>query len=91
VPKKLILHGLVQGVACRYYCSQYGKRLRIRGAVTNLPDGTVKVILNTSSRSDIERYMHAIRNNPLGVHFYGRIDSIDVYDYTGPLRGDYLF
>lgn len=91
MPKKLILSGLVQGVACRYYCSQYGKRLRIRGSVSNLSDGTVKVLLNTSNMSDIDRYIDAIRDNPLGVHFYGRIDSIDMYDYAGPLRGDYLF
>ena len=82
--KKLILHGRVQGVCCRAYCSQYARKLGIRGTASNCPDGTVRVILNTDDSGLVNRYIDDIsRQNPDGFSFYGRIQSIDVSDFTG--------
>jgi len=88
---KLILQGIVQGVFCRNYCSKYGKRLKIQGTASNLPDGTVQVLLNSNDEKLIKEYLYNIKNNPLGMTFYGRIDDITVSDYQGPMFGDYIF
>lgn len=89
--KKLILHGRVQGVCCRAYCSQYARKLGITGTASNCPDGTVRVILNTDDRELVNRYIEHIKQNPDGFSFYGRIQSIDVSDFTGIISGDYRF
>jgi acylphosphatase len=91
VAKKLILHGRVQGVFCRAYCSQYARLQRIRGTASNLSDGTVKVVLNTDDMGLVNQFISNIKNNPSGFTFYGRIEEIDVHDYAGPLSGDYQF
>ena len=89
--KKLILHGRVQGVFCRAYCGQYARQKRIRGTASNLPDGTVKVLLNTDDMGLVNQFISDIRNNPNGFTFYGRIEKVDVNDYAGPISGDYQF
>jgi acylphosphatase len=91
VAKKLILHGKVQGVFCRAYCSQYARQLRIRGTASNLHDGTVKVLLNTDDMGLVNQFISDIRNNPSRFTFYGRIETVDVNDYSGPMTGDYQF
>jgi|GEM_PF-234746 len=89
--RRLILHGRVQGVCCRQYCSIYARNLGLRGAATNLYDGTVEVLLDTDDRTEIERYISALESNPRRVQFYGMIESIDSADYSGTIRGDYRF
>ena len=89
--KKLILHGRVQGVCCRAYCSQYARKLGIRGAASNRSDGTVRVILDIDDRALVDRFIEHIRLNPYGFSFYGSIQSIEVSDFTGIISGDYQF
>ncbi len=91
MPKRLILTGLVQGVFCRKYCSQYGKKLKIRGAASNLRDGTVEVILETDDDDLARFYARCLMKNPDGFMFYGRIDNIRMNAYSGPIHGDYNF
>lgn len=89
--KKLIIHGRVQGVFCRAYCSKYAQKLHIRGAASNLADGTVRVLLDTNASPLIDQFIFDIKTNPDGFMFYGRIESVDVENYAGPLTGDYQF
>ncbi len=89
--KKLILHGAVQGVFCRAYCSQYARKLKIRGTASNMPDGTVRVVLDTDDASLINTYISELQRNPSGFTFYGSIDSVDILDHKGPIYGDYQF
>ena len=89
--KKLILHGRVQGVYCRAYSSQYARLLKIRGTASNLSDGTVRVLLQTDDAALVSRYIADLKNNPQQFTFYGRIDSVDVSDYSGAIAGDYQF
>jgi hypothetical protein len=56
-----------------------------------MPDGTVKVILNTDDIGLVDQFISDIRNNPNEFTFYGRIEKIDMYDYDGPISGDYQF
>ena len=88
---RLTLTGRVQGVACRHYCSRYGRHLGIRGAASNLRDGSVEVLLSTDDRALVDSYIHAIRVNTLGLTFFGNIMTIDAEQYNGRLAGDYEF
>jgi acylphosphatase len=91
MPKELILSGIVQGVFCRYYCNQNARRLGLRGAASNLPNGTVQVLLYSDDDNKIESYVKALKENPYDFRFFGRINNITVKDYSGPIRGDYTF
>ncbi len=91
MPQELILTGRVQGVNCRYYCSQYGRKFGIHGSASNMSDGRVRVLLATDDQNKIQDYINALRDNPLGVMFFGRIKDIQVADYNGLLAGDYNF
>lgn len=89
--KQLILSGIVQGVFCRKYCSENAGRLGLKGSASNLSNGTVRVIIDSDEEDRIERYISALKANPFGFTFYGRIDDVRVSDYSGPVRGDYIF
>lgn len=89
--KKLILSGRVQGVNCRYFCSRCGKKLEIRGSASNLIDGTVQVLLDTDNEKIINKYIDLLKNNPHEFYFIGNITDIKVYEYSGPIHGDYDF
>jgi acylphosphatase len=91
MPKKLILHGRVQGVCCRAYCREYARKLRIGGAASNCADGTVRVLLNTDDPELVIRFIAEIRENPDRFGFYGNIREIDVYEFNGIISGDYQF
>ncbi len=88
---RLLLSGRVQGVACRHYCSRYGRHLGLHGAASNLYDGRVEVILGTDDRGIVASYINAIRVNTLGLTFFGHISAIETEPYQGPLGGDYKF
>ncbi|MCX8123809.1 MAG: acylphosphatase [Spirochaetes bacterium] len=89
--KRLILHGIVQGVFCRYYCSETAKRLGLHGSASNLADGTVEVLLDTDNDTIVESFIQALKTNPYGIRFYGSIRKVDTYDYNGTIGGDYRF
>lgn len=91
MPRELILSGRVQGVFCRYYCDQNARRIGLRGAASNLPDGTVQVLLDSEDDATIERYVKALKENPYDFRFFGSIHHIWINDYNGPIRGDYTF
>ena len=88
---RLILTGRVQGVFCRGYCSKYAKLMGISGAASNLPDGTVEVLLNLENAVMLENYISALQTNPRKITFYGKIDSITTERYNGAIAGDYFF
>jgi len=88
---RLILSGRVQGVACRHYCSRYGRQLGLQGAASNLYDGRVEVLLSTDDRGVVASYINAVRVNTLGLTFFGHISDIETEPYQGPLGGDYEF
>jgi acylphosphatase len=89
--KELILSGIVQGVFCRKYCGDYAKKFGIRGSASNLSNGTVRVILDIDDEQTISRYIKSIEHNPYGFPFFGRIEEVSISNYTGSIRGDYVF
>src|SRR2546426_12247505 len=59
--------GQVQGVGFRYTVKSLARGFEVTGAVRNLPDGRVEMILE-GQRSELEEFRKAIRDSELG-HF----------------------
>lgn len=89
--KKILLSGKVQGVGCRNYCIQYARTFGIKGAVSNLSNGKVELILKTDDHDAIVKYINALHYNSNNYFFLGNIEDIKVYDYSGQIRGDFNF
>ena len=88
---ELTIDGMVQGVFCRSFCAQVGRKLGIRGAASNRADGTVQVLLDTDNEQEVEKYIDTLRTNPHRFRFHGNIQRIDKNYYSGPIHGDYQF
>ena len=88
---QLILTGRVQRVFCRNYCQENARKLNLKGSASNLPDGSVKVILNTEDDSLISEYIRLIKENPHDFQFFGEITGIKKKEYSGSFEGDYNF
>ena len=89
--RELILSGRVQGVFCRKYSSDYAKKFGIRGSASNLNNGTVRIILDSDDEQTINKYIQALKENPYGYPFYGKIHDINISNYEGSIKGDYIF
>jgi len=75
-----LVHGHVQGVAFRNYTQREAKRLQVTGWVTNLPDGTVKVVAErpAAALTQLEQWLH--KGSP-----WARVAQVDAQwsDATG--------
>ncbi len=58
-----LVRGRVQGVNFRYYTRQQANRLRLKGWVRNLPDGSVEVVAE-GPRPDLERLLDYLQHGP---------------------------
>ncbi len=88
---KIILSGRVQGVGCRWYCAQYARRAGLNGSVSNLSDGTVRVLLDSDDAGIVNNYARSLLHNPAGYQFFGVIDNIKAAVHKGEISGDYFF
>ena len=71
--KRIIVHGLVQGVFYRSHCVKKAKQLDCKGYVRNLPDGTVEVII---SGEKTKKLIEWCKNGPDEA----QVDSLDIKD-----------
>ncbi len=80
VRKRVIISGLVQGVAFRHYTREMARKIGVTGWVRNLADGTVEAVFE----GDPESVMEAVNwchNGPPASN----VDDVRVMDepYTG--------
>ncbi len=64
---RAVVRGRVQGVGFRYSAVREARRLRLRGAVANLPDGSVEVEAE-GDRAGMEALLAWLRRGPPGAH-----------------------
>ena len=69
---EVIFHGKVQGVWFRANCQRKAIELGLRGWVKNLPDGSVKAVIE-GSRPIIEEHLEWNRH----YQPYARVDHVD--------------
>jgi acylphosphatase len=86
---EIILKGRVQGVGCRYYCGNVARKSGIRGSASNLRDGSVRVIAETDDFDSARAFASALKDNVFGLHFYGRIESVELYEVNNSRHGEY--
>ncbi len=89
--KKITLFGRVQGVGCRGYAISYARKLGLSGAVSNMRDGSVRIIIEAEDMAMVRLYVDYLTSNPYNFYFHGRIERYTVEDYSGSIRGDYSF
>ncbi len=73
--KKIIVHGKVQGVFFRDYTRKKATELNLKGYVGNMPDGTVKVIVEDDERIDELIQWLKLKGSPSS-----RVDKVDIED-----------
>jgi acylphosphatase len=69
----VLIDGLVQGVAYRFFAEKYASRLGVTGWVRNLPDGRVEVLAEGSAEH-IETLLERLKEGPS----LARVDVFDV-------------
>lgn len=55
------VHGKVQGVMFRDFVGKQADRMRLKGSVKNLPDGTVEVVVQ-GGEHDLKRFIEHMRH-----------------------------
>lgn len=78
--RRVVAHGLVQGVGFRYACVQQARALGLTGWVRNRRDGTVEALLQ-GAPLQIERMCDWMRD---GDDNPGRVDHLDVSAVAPP-------
>ncbi|MBW3696982.1 acylphosphatase [Vibrio sp. T187] len=73
--KMFVVSGVVQGVGFRYYTSQKGLQLGLKGYAKNLPDGRVEVLV-CGEPEDVELMGKWLIKGPVTA----RVDSLDMED-----------
>lgn len=73
--KEIIIHGMVQGVFFRDYTRKKAKELGLKGYVGNMPDGTVKVVVEEDENvKDLIEWLKT-KGSPSS-----RVDKVDLHD-----------
>ena len=61
--RRIIVHGMVQGVGFRYFVQRIGKRHGLTGDVRNLPDATVEIVAEGPT-GEMEEFVREVRKGP---------------------------
>lgn len=73
--RRVVAHGLVQGVFFRDSCRREAQKAGVRGWVRNRPDGTVEALFE-GSEDDVQRMLDWVRRGPA----YARVERVDVVE-----------
>jgi acylphosphatase len=73
IRRRVVVHGLVQGVFFRDTTRRQAERRGVAGWVRNNPDGSVEAVFE-GEEDDVERLIDLCREGPRGA----RVDSVDV-------------
>jgi acylphosphatase len=73
IRRRVVVHGLVQGVFFRDTIRRHADRRGVAGWVRNNPDGSVEAVFEGDEEA-VERLIEVCREGPRGA----RVDSVDV-------------
>ena len=73
--RRIIVHGMVQGVGFRYFVRRVGRRLGLTGNVCNLPDGTVEIVVEGSPEL-LEEFIGEVRKGPPSA----QVERADIHE-----------
>jgi acylphosphatase len=80
--RHLRIHGKVQGVGFRFFATRVARRLKLKGWIQNMRDGSVEALVE-GEKKDIDRWLEELKEGPR----YAEVTHIDqdVKDFTGKL------
>ncbi len=73
--RRIIVHGMVQGVGFRFFVRRVGRRLALTGNVCNLPDGTVEIVVEGSPEL-LEEFIGEVKKGPPSA----QVERVDIHD-----------
>jgi len=85
---EIIVEGLVQGVGYRAFAKRVADKLGLKGYAENLPDGTVKIIVE-GEKDQIEDFIEECRRGPP----LSEVENLEVKweQYKGEFDSFYYF
>ncbi|MFP3223111.1 MAG: acylphosphatase [Nitrososphaeria archaeon] len=85
---EIIVEGLVQGVGYRAFAKRAAEKLGLKGYAENLPDGTVKIIVE-GEKDQIEDFIEECKRGPP----LSEVENIEVKweQYKGEFDSFYYF
>lgn len=81
---RAVMKGSVQGVGYRFYCSQAAQKLKIRGYVMNLDDGSVESEAHGDAEA-VDEYVREITKRGMG--FEVDTFTLDKVEYNEGYKG----
>ena len=75
IRRRVIVHGLVQGVFFRDFVRSAAQQRGVNGWVANRPDGTVEAVFEGDPEA-VDRLLDLCRSGPHGA----RVDAVDVIE-----------
>ena len=78
-------------MGCRGFVASCARKLGLSGAVSNMRDGSVQVIIEAEDMERIGLFIDDLLINSSRFYFHGRIERYTVEDASGPIKGDYSF
>jgi acylphosphatase len=75
ISRRVVVHGLVQGVFFRDSCRREAQRAGVGGWVRNRPDGTVEALFE-GPEENVQRMVEWIRQGPTHAH----VERVDVVE-----------
>ena len=75
IRRRVVVHGLVQGVYFRDSMRQRARQHGVAGWVRNTRDGTVEAVFE-GSEDAVERLVEFVRRGPRGA----RVDRVEVFE-----------
>jgi acylphosphatase len=66
IARRIVVHGIVQGVGYRYWLARAAESRGVAGWVRNRADGTVEALLEGETE-DVDSLIHACEQGPRGA------------------------
>ncbi len=83
IRKRVLISGIVQGVAFRHYTRGVARKAGVYGWVRNLPDGRVEAVFE-GEQTDVQTVMNWCQLGPPG----GQVESVQAF--TEQYRGEFF-
>jgi acylphosphatase len=73
--RRIVVHGMVQGVGFRYFVQRLGKRLGLAGDVRNLPDAAVEIVVEGNA-GPMDEFMREVKRGPSMAY----VDRLEIHE-----------
>ena len=73
--RRIVVHGMVQGVGFRFFVRHIGKRLGLTGDVRNLPDASVEIVVEGNA-GPMDEFIREVRRGPSMAH----VDRLEIHE-----------